>query len=82
MKNDDALKLMLLLMIGNQLEGLKEQLEDTDYHEYPVFDDKICALLDAVYASVKDSDKMIKDYITDIGLGDKLMSAIEGKNEE
>lgn len=81
MKSVDAVKLVLLYGIGSQLKALKEQIEGTDYHEYPALDDEVCALLDAVYASVEDSRNMIQCYITNTGLDDTFMNALEGKHE-
>lgn len=82
MKDADAVELVLLYSIGGQLEALKEQIEGTDYHEYPALDDEVCALLDAVYASVEDSRNMIQCYITNTGLDDTFMNAIEVKHED
>ena len=82
MKDSDAVELVLLYSIGSQLESLKEQIEDTDYHEYLALDDEVCALIDAVYASVEDSRNKILCYITNTGLDDTFMNAIEGKHED
>lgn len=82
MKDSDAIKLITLFHIGSSLNTLEEVMADTYYHEYPVFDDEVCALLDAVYASVKDSNKMIQDYIASTGLDDTFTNAIEGKYED
>ena len=82
MKDSDAVKLITLFHVGSSLNTLEEVMADTHYHEYPAFDDEVCALLDAVYASVKDSNKMIQDYITSTGLDDTFVNALEGKHED
>lgn len=82
MKDSDAVKLIVLCSIGSQLNALQEVITGTDYHEYPAFDDETCALLDAVYASVKDSNKMIQSYIESTGLDEKMINAIEGNYED
>lgn len=82
MKNDDALKLILILMTANYLEALQEQLKNNDYHEYPLLDDEFCALLDTVYTYTEDMRDMLQDYIESTGLDKTLNNLINGKNEE
>lgn len=82
MKDSDTLKLIVLITVSAQLRVALEQMEGIDYHDNSAFEDELCALLDAVYASVKDSNKMIQSYIESTGLDEKMINAIEGNYED